>query len=375
MTVKKKKFWKILLASLTVFGTVGVAKPSWANVYYSCNLQNGQPVTVANTPRGNVKLINWENNRVISNQSTPEKLCEDVSIKLQQYADSGELNYISISQFKGQFFVCVANRSGDCIGNNFGWLFDIEPSQNSQSAFRRLFNNLPSQAIVGGRKFVVDINKLTGGTVREDSSSQNNYNNPNNRRYPNSYTNPNNSRYQNNSTNTYNSRYQNNSTNINNSRYQNSFTNTYNSRYQNNRDRQIAATRRSVQYTCIQQGGVFKTIANTQNGPIELIIWQSNFFSGSGYTPETRCQIVTSRFQQHSDAKNFRYVSTGRMNGQNVICVSSKSGRCQSNGLLITLQPDDRPNQVLRDMFNLQARRNYGGIRRGKLVIDLERIL
>ena len=364
MTVKKKKFWKILLASLTVFSTIGVAKPSWANVYYSCNLQNGQPVTVANTPRGNVKLINWENNRAISNQSTPEKLCEDVSIKLQQYADSGELNYISISQFKGQFFVCVANRSGDCIGNNFGWLFDIEPSQNSQSAFRRLFNHLPSQAIVEGKKFVVDINQLTGGTVRQDS------------RYQNSSTNTYNSRYQNNSTNTYNSGYQNSSTNTYNSRYQNNSTNTYNSRYQNNRDRQIAATRRSVQYTCIQQGGVFKTIANTQNGPIELIIWQSNFFSGSGYTPETRCQIVTSRFQQHSDAKNFRYVSTGRMNGQNVICVSSKSGRCQSNGLLITLQPDDRPNQVLRNMFNLQARRNYGGVRRGgKVVIDLDRIL
>ena len=120
----------------------------------------------------------------------------------------------------------------------------------------------------------------------------------------------------------------------------------------------------SVEYRCIDRNGTPATVAYTVRGPIELIVWKNEYFSGSGYTPENRCREVTSRFQKHSDAKNLRYISTGIFNKHNVICISEDSGQCKSDGLLITLQYDDNPEAVMRDLFNLAARKSGGGITR-----------
>lgn len=136
-----------------------------------------------------------------------------------------------------------------------------------------------------------------------------------------------------------------------------------------------------VKYQCIKQGSVNRTVAQTSRGPIELIVWRSDFFSGSGWSPERRCHEVTQRFQEHSDKKNFKYISTGTLNNYPVICVSEQSGKCRADGLLITLQPSDDPNKVLSDLFNLAARASAGGITRTegdfaiKEIIDLDRFL
>ena len=118
----------------------------------------------------------------------------------------------------------------------------------------------------------------------------------------------------------------------------------------------------SVEYRCTNHQGYPTTLANTQRGIIELIVWKKEYFSNSGYTPERRCQEVTSRFQQHSDANNLRYISTGIKNGYKVICVSDESGNCQPNGLLITIQHDNDPERVMRDLFDLATRSSSGGI-------------
>ena len=118
----------------------------------------------------------------------------------------------------------------------------------------------------------------------------------------------------------------------------------------------------SVEYRCTERNGHPATLAYTSRGVIELIVWKEKYFSGSGYTPQRRCREVSRRFQQHSDRKNLRYISTGIMNRYKIICVSDKSGNCKSNGLLITLKPNDNPQKVLRDLFNLAARQSGGGI-------------
>lgn len=142
------------------------------------------------------------------------------------------------------------------------------------------------------------------------------------------------------------------------------------------------STKPSVEYRCIDRNGSPATVAYTSRGPIELIVWKSDYFSNSGYTPENRCLEVTNRFQKHSDAKNLRYISTGKVNNHNVICISENSGDCKSDGLLITLQYDDEPESVMRDLFNLAARKSGGGITRVgsrnrplKETIDMEKYL
>ncbi|PSF31687.1 hypothetical protein C7H19_22375 [Aphanothece hegewaldii CCALA 016] len=120
-------------------------------------------------------------------------------------------------------------------------------------------------------------------------------------------------------------------------------------------------------YSCINLGGIPRTIVDTKRGKIEMIVWKSKYF-GPEWPAERRCQEVTQRFQEFSDAGNLKYVTTGKMNSYNIICVGDKrvSGyECRKNGLLITLQPNDSPTAVMNELFNINNRLGKGGIERG----------
>jgi hypothetical protein len=116
-----------------------------------------------------------------------------------------------------------------------------------------------------------------------------------------------------------------------------------------------AQSKRNV-YSCINYQGKPSTVVDTDKGRILLIVWESDFFRGSGWTPQKRCQEVTKRFQEFSDNKTLRYLTTGKIKGQNVICVGKATGgstyQCIENGLLLTLEgKNDNPNQVLQNLF------------------------
>lgn len=127
-----------------------------------------------------------------------------------------------------------------------------------------------------------------------------------------------------------------------------------------------------IRYECKNEANKLSTVAHTERGTIELIVWESNYF-GTNWTPAKRCETVTQRFQQFSDQRLLRFVSTGSMNNYNVICISEQAGQCLDQGLLITLERQDRPTQVLRQLFNYRASIRRGG--RKKEVIDFERLL
>ncbi|NCO78952.1 MAG: hypothetical protein GW795_07200 [Cyanobacteria bacterium] len=113
-------------------------------------------------------------------------------------------------------------------------------------------------------------------------------------------------------------------------------------------------------YKCINNKGIPTTVVDTSRGRIQLIVWQSDFFRNSGWTPQKRCQEVTARFQKFSDSGSLRYVTTGLIDKKYpAICVGQKTPgqgyTCTKNGLLLTLQSDDNPNEVLKTLFNNAA--------------------
>ncbi len=130
-------------------------------------------------------------------------------------------------------------------------------------------------------------------------------------------------------------------------------------------------------YSCVPRNGNPATVVDTKRGRVELIVWKSEFFSKSEWTPQRRCEEVTKRFQMLSDTDQLRYVSTGRMNNQSVICAADKKPAdyvCKQDGLLITLEPKDNPTQVLKDLFDINSRIQGGGIVRGE-GIDMNYLL
>ncbi|WP_299414994.1 COP23 domain-containing protein [Acaryochloris sp. IP29b_bin.148] len=126
-----------------------------------------------------------------------------------------------------------------------------------------------------------------------------------------------------------------------------------------------------VRYECAPEGQKFLTIAHTHRGPIKIIVWKSDYF-GSQWNPARRCDVVTQRFQSLSDAKQLKYVSTGKLNNYNVICVSDKSGQCIPEGLLITLENSDDPDRVLDQLFDFNS---PVGRLDEKIVVDYNRLL
>lgn len=109
-------------------------------------------------------------------------------------------------------------------------------------------------------------------------------------------------------------------------------------------------------FVCGSVGGVPTTEAITRDGrQVSVIRWTSRVFSGSGWSAERRCQEVSSRFEQFRQQGRLRYITTGRMRGQSVLCTAqSRSGGC--DGLLYTLKPGQDPSVTLARLLELRVK-------------------
>jgi hypothetical protein len=131
-------------------------------------------------------------------------------------------------------------------------------------------------------------------------------------------------------------------------------------------------------FSCVTERGVPITMATMESGKqVPVIRWVSDAFTGSGWSPQRRCQEVSERFTSLSNQGLLNYLTTGSLNGMSVICAAlNKGDGCTSNTLLYTLKPEQNPTQTLR---NLLVVRTYA-VRPldetgGRLFIDLNEVL
>lgn len=100
-------------------------------------------------------------------------------------------------------------------------------------------------------------------------------------------------------------------------------------------------------FWCAMSSGAPATLYQNRQGAVEpWIYWTSDAFSGSGYTPERRCQEVSSRLETYRRNRQLQFITVGRMNNQNVICTASQvNGRCEK--LIYTLKAGQDPIATL----------------------------
>jgi hypothetical protein len=105
-------------------------------------------------------------------------------------------------------------------------------------------------------------------------------------------------------------------------------------------------------FWCSTSTGAPVTLYQNPQGAVEpWIEWTSDYFSGSGYDPATRCQLVSQRLESYRRNRMLRYITVGQMNGQNVICTANQvNGVCQN--LIYTLRPGQDP---IGSLYNLLA--------------------
>lgn len=91
------------------------------------------------------------------------------------------------------------------------------------------------------------------------------------------------------------------------------------------------------------------TIAWKSEDRRAIVQWtkpMSNYWS-----PEKRCEQVSTQMNQAFQADNVKFLTNGKMNGQNVICTATEvRGDCQN--LLMTLRSEDKPLLFLDELRN-----------------------
>ncbi len=93
-----------------------------------------------------------------------------------------------------------------------------------------------------------------------------------------------------------------------------------------------------------------------QEKDISVIRWVSNNYFPSEWTPERRCQEVSLRLQRNYDNGMLRYITTGKLNGEPVVCAATrKNAACTDRTLLFTLKRGTDANATLRRLIDRRA--------------------
>ena len=109
-------------------------------------------------------------------------------------------------------------------------------------------------------------------------------------------------------------------------------------------------------FVCASAAGAPATNAVTGDGrQVPVIRWTSSVFSDAGWSQQRRCQEVSSRFDGFLKQGRLAFITTGRMNGQPVICTAgSRGGAC--DGLLFTLKPGQDATATLKNLLEIRVK-------------------
>lgn len=106
----------------------------------------------------------------------------------------------------------------------------------------------------------------------------------------------------------------------------------------------------------MSQGKPATLVRNARGATITLIVWTNEDFTASGWTPERRCQAISTRFQRFNSNRQLQQMKTGSVNGQPVICAANnRNSSCSRDTVLITLPAGTNANVTLDRLLNTRV--------------------
>ena len=122
-----------------------------------------------------------------------------------------------------------------------------------------------------------------------------------------------------------------------------------------------AQSNQNSKFVCGMSRGVPATLVRTSRGNIPIIRWVDTAFP-QPWTPERRCEEISSRFQRFYDNGTLDYLRAGKVSNQSVLCVAGeRGGSCLPGGILVTLKPGTSPQETLDRIMDYRGR-SSGGI-------------
>lgn len=119
----------------------------------------------------------------------------------------------------------------------------------------------------------------------------------------------------------------------------------------------------TTSFVCGKAEGKPATVARTKKGDVPIVIWSSDAFGDSGFTPQVRCQQVSARFQSLYRSGQLKYITAGTVNNRPVVCATKEvKGTCTQQNLLYTLKPNSDPKQVITRLTAIRNRASTRGL-------------
>lgn len=129
-------------------------------------------------------------------------------------------------------------------------------------------------------------------------------------------------------------------------------------------------------YACLTFNGVPTTLAIKVDGePIPVIRWTSSIpVYSAGLSPERRCKEVSARFDTLNRQGRLKWLTSGRINGDSVICSALRKG-LGCDALLFTLKPWQNANSTLRQLARLPMTKEPPHETNGRLYVSIDELL
>ena len=121
---------------------------------------------------------------------------------------------------------------------------------------------------------------------------------------------------------------------------------------------QLTNAESKTRFVCGEDNGAPATLAVLPDGTKAPIIrYTSGAFAAAGFSNQKRCEEISMRFQYFNDRGELDFITLGKINGQNVICVTrQEGGDCsrdlKSDGLLFTIRPGTNPYTTITELLN-----------------------
>jgi hypothetical protein len=145
------------------------------------------------------------------------------------------------------------------------------------------------------------------------------------------------------------------------------------------------ATTRQVRFYCGQSFDVNRqkilpttfVASSAKPESVALIRWTTGF---EGYTPQTRCSMVSDKFQKAWESGNLKFMKAGVSNrtGQGIICgIADRNRACNESRMLFTLKNHQDARDVIAGINSIKGGNVRGPISQSSAdePVDLESFL
>jgi Circadian oscillating protein COP23 len=110
---------------------------------------------------------------------------------------------------------------------------------------------------------------------------------------------------------------------------------------------------------------------------IAIIRWKSDF---GGYSPQVRCNMVSSKFQTAWTGGNLKFIKSGVSNqtGQGIVCgTADRQQKCDDAQMLFTLKNHQDAKTIITNINNIRTGKTSNPLLQsaGDSVVDIEELI